>query len=328
MQQIGIWRVIDNKPKKLTASTVGLEKNLEDWIEDDPRLLEEGLEIVGRQIHVAGGYLDLLGINPQGQWVVIELKAGDVRRSALTQVLDYASCIADMPWDELQRKVGDYLKRRGKSIEGLIDEREEEGQETPSGRDVVMCVVGTGSFPGLERMIDFLAVTHDVPIKLVSYEVFEVGDANKVLVRELGEPEIRKRQVRPSRTVEELCARADQNGIGYEFRLILEAARDHEDKIYPRPYRASIMYTPKSNRTRMLFTVKHWTKSDRLLQLYVGPEAFAEFFPVEADEVRLHLGEAGWQHMTREQVEAFVVNLGQLFERIDEAEEVERADET
>ena len=84
MEQIGIWGVTDDGLDRLSASSVGLEKNLEEWIEEDASLLEEGLEIVGRQMYVEGGYLDLLGLNPQGQWVVIELKSGSVRRWAVT----------------------------------------------------------------------------------------------------------------------------------------------------------------------------------------------------------------------------------------------------
>ena len=322
MQQIGIWRVTDDGLDRLDPSSVGLEKNLEDWIEDDPSLLEEGLEIVGRQLHVEGGYLDLLGLNAQGQWVVIELKSGAVRRGTITQVLDYASCIARMPWDELRRKVTDYLKRQERSVGELVDENGEVGDDSAVLRDVVMYVVGTGSYPGLERMIDFLGGVHGVPITLVSYEVFQIGHQHKILVRELTEPEIEPTTVKKSRTVEELCSRAEKHGIGHEFRLILEVARRHG--IYPRPYTGSIMYTPPSNRTRMLFTVKTWTQSDGLLRLYVGPEAFAEFYPVEVDEVAALLGEAGWQHMTTEDVKAFVGNLDLLFVRMAKDEEAER----
>lgn len=321
MQQVGIWRVTDDGPDRLDPSNVGLEKNLEDWIEKDPSLLEEGLEIVGQQLHVAGGYLDLLGLNLQGQWVVIELKSGNVRRSAVTQVVDDASCIANMPWDELQRKVRSYLRSSSKSIEGLIDEREEAGEDPPAARDVIMYVVGTGGYPGLERMVEFLSSVHEVPITFVSYEVFQIGDGHKILVRELTEPETALPGPKRSRTVEELRVRAEENGVGEEFRTILEAAREHD--IYPRPYTGSIMYTPPSNHTRMLFTVKTWTRAGGLLQLYAGPEAFAEFYPVTADEVSALLGEPGWQKMTADDVTEFVANLHRLFQRIRETEDAE-----
>jgi hypothetical protein len=73
----------------------------------------------------------------------------------------------------------------------------------------------------------------------------------------------------------------------------------------------------------MLFTVKTWTRADGLLQMYVGPEAFAEFYPVTADEATALLGEPGWQRMTADDVEVFVANLHRLFHRIEEVENAE-----
>ena len=89
-----------------------MEQNLEDWIEREPGLLQTGLTIVGRQVGLESGRLDLLALDPQGHWVVIEIKSGDLRREAVAQVLDYASCIATMPHDELRQKVNEYLNQR------------------------------------------------------------------------------------------------------------------------------------------------------------------------------------------------------------------------
>lgn len=75
-KQVGIWQVTSGGPKKLAQSQIQLEQNLEDWIERDPALLDASLTIVGRQITTDAGNLDLLGIDPQGRWFVIELKRG------------------------------------------------------------------------------------------------------------------------------------------------------------------------------------------------------------------------------------------------------------
>ena len=83
------------------------------------------------------------------------------------------------------------------------------------------------------------------------------------------------------------------------------------------------MYTAPSNRTRMLFTVRDWTQSDGLLQLYFGAAAFTEFYSLPEETVRSIFGEDGWRHMTTEDVEAFVANLERLFEEIREIEDTE-----
>jgi hypothetical protein len=320
MRQIGIWRVADQGLKRLQPSNIDFEKDLEDWIEQDPELLEQGLEIVGRQLHVEGGYLDLLGINPQGQWVVIELKGQDTDRNALTQALDYASCIATMPWDELQHKLDGYLEKKDSSIEELIGAQGLDGEQGEI-RDVIIYVVGTGSSPGLNRMVDYLSGVHDLPITLVSYQVFQIDGGHKVLVRELTEPEETVREVSKARSAEEIRSQADENGIGDEFQMILEAAT--RNGLYPRTYRACIMYTSPSNRSRMLFTVRNWTQSDGLLQLYFSPTAFAEFYPVSEEMMRSLFGEDEWRHMTMEEVETFIAKLDHLFEEIGKAKDAE-----
>ena len=59
---------------------------------------------------------------------------------------------------------------------------------------------------------------------------------------------------------------------------------------YLRPYAVSVMFTPPTNRTRMLFTV--WPETGGL-HMWVSADAFEEFFPeISADEARRQLGPA------------------------------------
>ena len=102
MRQMLLWQVTDETPQKLTRGGIDLETHLEDWIERDPSLLQNGLTIVGRQVAVEGGTLDLLALDPQGRWVVIEIKRGRVLRKTIAQALDYAACITRLPDDELR----------------------------------------------------------------------------------------------------------------------------------------------------------------------------------------------------------------------------------
>lgn len=67
LKSVGIWQIAEHRPQRLTGSRVELEKHLEDWIENDPGLLEAGLTIVGRQNHCEAGPLDLLAVGPQGR---------------------------------------------------------------------------------------------------------------------------------------------------------------------------------------------------------------------------------------------------------------------
>jgi hypothetical protein len=181
-----------------------------------------------------------------------------------------------------------------------------------------MYIVGTGRRPGLERVVEFLE-RYDIPINVVTFEVFENRAGQKLFVRELSEAEVAP----PSRekkipSLDDLLAAADRYPTGSDFRKLLEAAKGHD--LYPRPYTVSVMYTPPFNRTRTLFTVPANPRSDGLLRVYVSVEGFAEFYPLEEDEVSSIIGESGWRAMTSQEVKKFAAALGRLFDQVKEHE--------
>jgi Holliday junction resolvase-like predicted endonuclease len=318
MQQVGLWHITQDGPQKLRPGKIELEKHLEDWIEQDPDLLQHGLTIVGRQVHVEGGYVDLLGVDPAGRWAVIEIKPDAVYRTTIAQALDYASCIATMPYSQLAQKANDYLSKRKEprvpSLEALLQERQAEAAAESESREIEIFVVGTGKAPGLERMVEFLAQTYEMPINVVLYDVFATDDGQQILARELSEVILPP----AAATVEIICKKADRAGVGKEFRAILEAAQRHG--LHPRPYQQSIMYTPPDNHRRMLFTVWISPTANRLLQAYIGPGAFAEFYPVTEEKATQILGPDGYRDWTSDGVNQFIASLEQLFEEIQPAE--------
>src|SRR4051794_8772577 len=113
MQQLGLWQITTDGPQRLSTSNVGLEQDLESWIARDPDLVERGLTIVGRQLSIEGGRLDLLGLDDAGLWIVIEIKQGAVDQWTVAQALVYAAAISNMPFHDLTRKVDAYLQANG-----------------------------------------------------------------------------------------------------------------------------------------------------------------------------------------------------------------------
>lgn len=175
MQKIGLWQIIDGvSPSKIQESSVDLEKYIEGWIETNPDLLQLGLTIIGRQIKVEGGIIDLLAMDSIGRLVVIEVIRGMLRRETIAQIIDYASSVAIMSKEELCKVVDDYLVQHGKSLQKLLEEREAQEVFDSEPRELLLFVVGTGKAPGLERIVTYLSDKFQMPISLVSYDVFEL----------------------------------------------------------------------------------------------------------------------------------------------------------
>ena len=319
MKQIGIWTITKSGPQKAKKSSIDLEEHLEEWIENDPSLLLEGLKIIGRQVPLDAGIVDLIGLDSQGRWVVIEIKRGLVRRKTVTQALDYAACIATMHLDALNEKVSDYLSSRNEDLLSLLEERGAEELNDNEYRDVQIYVVGLGKDPGLERLIGYLAESFSVPIVVVLFEVFGDESGQQFLIRELSEVETKPIARRPGKSLEDICLLADNLGFGSDFRAIIEVAQRHS--LFPRPYRRSVMLTPPENRTRMLFTIGA-SRSQRSLKIVASPEAFSEFYTISEEQAKNYLEEyTDWKWLDSKGVNKFIDALNALFEIIEERDQ-------
>ena len=312
MRKVGLWKVAGSKPEKLEDSEVHLERHLEDWIAADPALLQSGLVIVGRQISLEGGRLDLLGLDPQGRWAVIEVKKGALRREAIAQAIDYASCLEELTTDEFRAPLDDYLATRdGRSLDALLEERESTGAVERDQRELVLFVVGTGRTPGLDRIGSFLAARLNLPLSIVTFDVFVLDEQRSILAREITEPEGVPAPVKKpvQTTVEKVVQLAERQGVGKVFRDCLTTAG--RLGLYPRAWKTSIMFAPQANRTRALFTVwasPHGGKA----RLWIGDDVFSEFFGVPGPAIARHLGPAGWRTLSQKEVEGFLAGLEAL----------------
>jgi hypothetical protein len=156
---------------------------------------------VGRQITTDAGNLDLLGIDPQGRWFVIELKRGLVNRDTIAQAIDYAACLSEMPSDVLAQKLNAYLAKQlgGQTLEKLLAERPAAMDAFLGDREVLIIVVGTGRDPRLERVEAYLK--DRLPIRVVTFSVYEAGAVGQILLRELSEYESESGEIPPTKCI-------------------------------------------------------------------------------------------------------------------------------
>jgi hypothetical protein len=95
------------------------ESVLENWLESNSDdILEDGkLLIIGRQVTTnLGSIIDLLGIDREGNSVVIELKRDRTPRDTLAQALEYASFVEELDTDQLEEILQRYVSDEALSL--------------------------------------------------------------------------------------------------------------------------------------------------------------------------------------------------------------------
>jgi hypothetical protein len=82
-----------------------LEEKLESWLENNPHCIleNEKILIIGRQVVTnLNSIMDLLAIDKSGDLIVIELKRDRTPRETIAQILEYASFVEDLSYQQLE----------------------------------------------------------------------------------------------------------------------------------------------------------------------------------------------------------------------------------
>ncbi|MGC9319764.1 MAG: hypothetical protein ACP5KN_17155 [Armatimonadota bacterium] len=204
--RIDVWQVGadgDLTRVNCSMSDAGLNEpdDLEVWIRKRPELLGEGLLLIGEQVPAgrtedSHGYVDFLALDEDGSVVVVELKRGEIGRSALGQAIDYASDVAEWDLDKLDEVYREYVTRHPQygmpdSLDDAISEAFGEIEiETLSINDSQrILMVGTGVTAALERMVEWLSENFGVTINAVLFTCAQTAGGDTVLAKTTVIPE-------------------------------------------------------------------------------------------------------------------------------------------
>lgn len=180
MEEVRLWKIDhhDSESPRVvqveSVNAVETEKLLEDVLAHSPEVLLEGLTIIGRQNETAGGPLDLLGVDEDGNLVVFELKRGELTRDAVAEVVDYASWLASLDTEKLSEHITEMSGRNGTQKIGGFPDWYRENFEQRSVGDIGrprMVLVGLGADDKAKRMVEFLAAGN-VDISLITFYGF------------------------------------------------------------------------------------------------------------------------------------------------------------
>ena len=209
----------------------GLERWIEDWLADDISVLDPGLMVIGRQVRTGfGGFIDLLCIEENGDLVVVELKSGRTPREGTAQALDYASCVKDLTFDEIVNIADRYPGGSG-ALEAAFTEKFETDLPEQLNQGHRALVVADSMDSSTVRIVRYLTGL-GVPFNVATVQHFKDASGRELLAQvSLIEPEEVRPRVRGSsarsayRSVNQLQALADENGIGELYRRLRDGVR-------------------------------------------------------------------------------------------------------
>lgn len=178
--QMNLWKIADGHPAEIEATQLDFEQRLEEWIAKDLSLLGLEVLIIGRQVPTEyGGRIDLLGIDRQGNLVIIELKRHRTPREVVAQVLDYATWVKRLTYNEIDALASANI---GSSITVAFASHFDQSIPDTLNSDHSMLIVASELDDASERIVQYLANEHQVNINAVFFSFFR-ADGQEFLGR-------------------------------------------------------------------------------------------------------------------------------------------------
>ena len=229
LEAIKLWQIDGSEVTSLDASNqMESEGLLEDILVENPRLLMEGMELVGRQTPTEGGPLDLLGVDEDGRLCVFELKRGTLSRDAVAQIIDYASYLDVMDMGDLATHISD-RSRDAPGVEEIENFEDWYGGRygaLESLKPLRLFLVGLGVDDRTERMVRFLAHNSGMDLSLLTFHGF-IQDGKTLLAKQVEmegavevSPHPARRWLNMAETRERLTRRIEESGVSELFNAI------------------------------------------------------------------------------------------------------------
>ena len=164
---MNLWKIEGDELKDIKQTKLDFETRLESWIEKDSSIVDTDILIIGRQVITDhGGRIDLLGIDQQGNLIILELKRDKTPRDVVAQILDYASWVKDLTDERIYAIASEYLK---KNLEDYFGDSIPEKLNTTRRMIIVASILDNSS----ERIVRYLVEEYKVNINVVFFNYFK-----------------------------------------------------------------------------------------------------------------------------------------------------------
>ena len=191
--ETAVWK-LGSQLEKIASSVMEKENTLEDCIAADPSIVDDNIMIIGRQVVTAyGGVIDLLAIDSEGDLVVIELKRGKTPREAVAQLLDYASWVTTIAYDQILQTFAQYQlhyleSAATASFEQAFFDRFEANVPETVNTSHRLILVASELDASSERIVDYLADNYGVPVNAALFQHFADGGRDYLMRTWLRDP--------------------------------------------------------------------------------------------------------------------------------------------
>lgn len=190
--EIKTWEIIEGKlqPISSTLAENGRKEteHLEEWIKTKTDILGNDILIIGQQVYTKSGPLDFLGIDNNGNLVIVELKRDKLARVVLAQAIDYASDLATWEIDKLSEICISYT---GNTLEDHLSANFDsiEIDDLTINQSQRLLLVGFAIEEPLSRMIEYLSTNFDMAINAIVLNYVKTSNGTELLSRTVTIPE-------------------------------------------------------------------------------------------------------------------------------------------
>lgn len=172
-----------------SKTNLELEKHLEGWLENSPwAIAQEPLLIIGRQTtamtdEYGAIFPDLLGIDKDGNLVIIELKKGRTPREVIAQLLEYAAWANDLSDEKIHEIATSYSMSINieKDVEELFLETFEIDEIPSLNQRLRLFVAAEEITPSVSKVCRFLRQVHGVDVNCIQFNIFQT-ESGEILV--------------------------------------------------------------------------------------------------------------------------------------------------
>ena len=212
-----IFRVEEDTLIIAQETNVELEQHIEIWIENSPWAVIQGELVlwIDRQASAQDEegtiYPDLLGVDSEGDLVVVEFKRRQTPRDVVAQLLEYAAWANELPLEQIHEIADAYFEKRdefrGKTFPDAFREVfdiPETDELPPLNRKLRLFVVAEEIHPRVARVCRFLRTSYKMDVSCIVVSKFQTESGDEIVSTEtkVGDEEIDTPKTRQQGTLQ------------------------------------------------------------------------------------------------------------------------------